>query len=243
MQMVAQMELLYLILLQDIKAYGIWMTMMSRLWMLPLTKIMVKTGNQVRTEEMSVLASFQWGRRLQRHGNVCNTDTFSFTVSAWIKKHGENKIQTIMSKSKGGLPNSEYGWLLQLDPDGALQIYLASDTGLWGDVGSFVLSSNIHIIDSSWHHVAAVIDRTNNDNCRVYIDGADVSTLPSGGNIVNIARIMNPFSLRIGSEADGEYQWEGGLDECWISYKAHSPEYIKLCFMNQKSNDKLVIVE
>lgn len=204
----------------------------------------LKRGNQVRTEGNVGFGQFFNGAGdYSDMGNVCNTDTFSFTVSAWIKKHGENKIQTIMSKSKGGLPNSEYGWLLQLDPDGALQIYLASDTGLWGDVGSFVLSSNIHIIDSSWHHVAAVIDRTNNDNCRVYIDGADVSTLPSGGNIVNIARIMNPFSLRIGSEADGEYQWEGGLDECWISYKAHSPEYIKLCFMNQKSNDKLVIVE
>ncbi len=176
-------------------------------------------------------------------GNVCNTDTFSFTVSAWIKKYGENKIQTIMSKSKGGLPNSGYGWLFQLDGDGALQIYLATDTVLWGETGSFVLSSNTHITDSSWHHVAAVIDRSNNANCRIYNDGTDVSALPSGGNIKNIGSIMNSLPLRIGSEADGGYQWEGALDECWISYKAHSSEYIKLCFKNQKCNDELVIIK
>lgn len=204
----------------------------------------LKRGNQAPTEgNVGFGQSFNGSGDYSDMGNVCNTDTFSFTVSAWVKKHGENKIRMIMSKSNGDLPNPEYGWLFQLDPDGAVQIFLASDTGSWGDVGSFVLSSDMHITDSSWHHVAAVIDRTNNDNCRVYIDGTDVSTLPSGGNIVNITRITNPLPLRIGSESDGGYQWEGSLDECRISYKAHSPQYIKLCFMNQKSNDKLVIVE
>ncbi len=204
----------------------------------------LRQGSQARTEgNVGFGQIFNGAGDYSDMGNVCNADTFSFTISAWVKKSGENKIKTIMSKSKGGLPNHEYGWLFQLDPDGAVQIYLASDTGSWGDIGSFVLSSSAHITDSSWHHVAAVIDRTKNDNCRVYIDGTDVSALPAGGNIADISRIMNPLSLRIGSEADGEYKWEGKLDECWISYKAHSPEYIKLCYMNQKSDDKFVIVK
>lgn len=204
----------------------------------------LKQGSQTRTEgNVGFGQSFNGSGDYCDMGNVCNTDAFSFTVSAWIKKSDENKIQTIMSKSKGGLPNPEYGWLFQLDQDGALQIFLATDTGSWGNAGSFILTSNVHITDSIWHHVVAVIDRANNNNCRVYVDGTDVSTLPSGGNIIDVGKVINSLPLRIGSDADGEYLWEGALDECWISYKAHSPEYVKLCFKNQKSNDELVIIK
>lgn len=174
-------------------------------------------------------------------GNVCNPDTFSFTVCAWIKKTGVNKIQTIVSKSKGGPADSSYGWLLQLDSDGAFSIFIATDTGSWSNAGTFVLTSDIWITDSSWHHVAAVADRVDNNNCRIYIDGSDVSTLPSGGDIKNIGRVVNSSPLRIGSDANGGYQWHGSIDECSIVFKAHSSSYIKLSYMNQKTDDALII--
>lgn len=202
----------------------------------------LKQGNQSLTQGNIGFGQFFNGSGdYTDMGNVCNPEMSDFTVSAWIKMSGVNKIQTIISKSNGGLPNSGYGWLFQLDENGALQIYMATDTGVWGDKGSFVLSSNIQITDSGWHHAAAVIDRSNSNNCRVYIDGEDVSTLPSGGNIADIGNVVNFLPLRIGSDADGQYQWEGALDECWVSYRTHSPDYIKLCYMNQKGENKLVV--
>src|SRR5690554_1357244 len=204
----------------------------------------LKQGNQALTQGNIGFGQFFNGSGdYTDMGNVCNPEMSNFTVSAWIKMSGANKIQTIISKSNGGLPNPGYGWLFQLDENGALQIYMATDSGVWSDKGSFVLTSNIQITDSGWHHAAAAVDRSNSNNCRVYIDGEDVSTLPSGGDIVDIGSVVNFLPLRIGSDADGEYQWEGALDECWISYRAHTPDYIKLCYMNQKSENKLVVLK
>lgn len=201
----------------------------------------LKYGNQARTD--GVIGSGQYFDGVGDYtdlGNVCNIDSFDFTVCTWVKKTGTNKIQTIISKSNGGAANPSYGWLLQLDSDGALSIFMATDTGDWGAAGTFVLTSNIWIVDSSWHHVAVVIDRSDCGKCRLYIDGADVSTLPTGGDIIKIGKVTNLSSLRFGSDAKGGYQWEGSLDECWITYKVHSPGYIKLAYMNQKRDDTLI---
>ena len=202
-----------------------------------------KQGNQTRTAGIIGFShSFDGSEDYTDLGNVCNPDTFSLTVSAWIRATGSNKIQTIISKSTGGLPHKFYGWLLQLNENGALQIYIATDsTQSWGGSGSFVLTSNKWIADSAWHHVAAVIDRSNSANCRVYIDGSDDSSLPTGGDIRNIGSVVNTLPLRFGSDAHGNYQWEGLLDECSISFRAHSPDYIKLCFMNQRNDDALTV--
>ncbi len=174
-------------------------------------------------------------------GDVCNLDTSSLTVCAWIKKIGEDKIQTIVAKSVGNLPNETYGWLFQLDGDGALSIFMASDSGVWGDPGSFVLTGNTWVTDSSWHHVAAVVDRSDRDNCRVYLDGADISALPTGGDIRSVGTVLNTAPLRFGTDSNGHCQWEGSLDEISILYRVKSPGFIKLSYMNQKSNDKLTV--
>lgn len=174
-------------------------------------------------------------------GNVCNPGLSNFSVCAWIKMSGVNKIQAIVSKSTGGSASSSYGWLLQIDRNGAFSIFTATDSANWGSEGTFVLSSNKWIADSAWHHVAAVIDRSNSDSCRVYLDGVDVSSHPSGGDIKKIGRIVNSSPLRFGSDANGKCQWDGSLDDCSIFYKAHSADFIKLSYMNQKKNDALVV--
>lgn len=174
-------------------------------------------------------------------GNVCNPDMSNFSVSGWIKKSDEKKISTIISKSSGGKASSSYGWLLQLDADGALAIYIATGDGVWADPGTFVLTSRAWITDTAWHHVAAVINRSDRNDCHLYIDGVDVSTYPTAGDIKNISTIRNELPLRIGSDANGNYQWNGSMDEITISSRIFSHEYIKLMYMNQRSEDNAVV--
>jgi hypothetical protein len=103
------------------------------------------------------------------------------------------------------------------------------------------LGSNIQIVDSTaWHHVAAVFDRSGNGKCKLYIDGSDVSSLPAGGDIASIGALVNSAPLRLGADANGGCPWKGSMDECSVSWKARSPDWVRLCYMNQKQQDALV---
>lgn len=175
-------------------------------------------------------------------GNVCNPDTSGFSVCAWIKPVITKKYQTIVSKSPGGSPSSTYGWLVELDNTGALMTFIATGAGSWGGSRTFVLASAAKIVDSTvWHYVAAVFDRSGNGKCKVYLDGADVSSLPAGGDITNLGAVVNSAPLRLGADANGGCPWKGCMDECSVSLKARSTDWIRLCYMNQKQDDKLTI--
>jgi hypothetical protein len=91
----------------------------------------------------------------------------------------------------------------------------------------------------AWHHVAAVFDRSGNSNCRLYIDGSDVTSNRTG-DITGVGTLVNTVAMKIGSEADGDYQWKGSLDECTVAYTTRSPDWVRLCYMNQRTNDRLI---
>jgi hypothetical protein len=174
-------------------------------------------------------------------GNVCNPDTSGFTVSAWVKPSGTSGYRAILSKSAGDAPTANYGWLFEVGKDGALAAFTASAAGSWGDEGTFVSASNIFLADTTtWHHVAVVINRSGNNQCRLYIDGVEVPSRP-GGNIAAVGPVVNSLPLRIGADAKGGCPWKGGIDECSFSRGVRSAEWIKLCYMNQRTDDKLII--
>jgi len=145
-----------------------------------------------------------------------------------------------MAKSNGGTPSATYGWLVTIDTLGRVEGFVASAVGGWGSPATFAFSSNLSILDTvTWHHIAVIFDRSANSGCRLYIDGFDV-TSNQVGDITGVGSLVNMADLRIGSEADGECQWRGSIDECIVSYTLRSPEWIKLCSMNQGSDDKLL---
>ena len=90
-----------------------------------------------------------------------------------------------------------------------------------------------------WHYVVAVIDRSDNTRCRTYIDGVDV-TGGSNGDITQVGELVTTVPLRIGAEADNECQWTGSIDECVISGTARSDAWIRMCYLNQGPDDRLV---
>jgi len=84
-----------------------------------------------------------------------------------------------------------------------------------------------------------VADRSGNGNCIIYIDGQDVSSYPAAGDITRIGAVVNSTPLRFGIDGKGGGPLKGALDECSIANIARSPDWIKLCYMNQRTDNKL----
>jgi biopolymer transport protein ExbB len=175
-------------------------------------------------------------------GNVLNPGSGNFTVSAWIKR-ANTGLQTIFAKSNGGNPSATYGWSLSFGVSDQLHGFTASGGSSWADPGTFDFWTNADatVKDSTvWHYVVAVVDRSSSAGSRLYLDGIDVSG-GSNGDISVLGSLINTSSLRIGAESDGGYPWTGSIDECVFSRNVRSESWIRLCFINQGPEDRLVI--
>lgn len=175
-------------------------------------------------------------------GNVFNPGDSNITLSAWVKR-ADTGLQAIIVKSNGSEPSSTYGWNLSFGLSNQLHFFTASADTIWGSSGSFDVWSDLNapIIDTTtWHHIAVVFNRSDNEGSRCYIDGVDV-TGGYRGDVTEITSIFNSLPLRIGSEADGDYKLTGSIDECVISKVIRPDVWIKLCFINQGANDRLVV--
>jgi hypothetical protein len=172
-------------------------------------------------------------------GNVLNPGINNFTVSAWVKKSVTGSVETIISKTNGGLPNNTYGWIVTINTSNYLTCYTATGGANWGEAGSFAISSNVAITDFAWHYVSVVINKSGNNNCRTFIDGVSTTTSPNG-NVALVGNITNNLPFRIGLEADNQRGFNGSLDEVVVSHTLRSADWHKLCYMNQKLVDALV---
>jgi Concanavalin A-like lectin/glucanases superfamily/Domain of unknown function (DUF2341) len=89
--------------------------------------------------------------------------------------------------------------------------------------------------DGTWHYLTARFKA--GQGCFVYMDGAILAQ-----NTADTARLKTttgPFYLGA-NEAGGEY-YSGSLDEVRVERSFRSADWIKLCYMNQKSPDALLI--
>ncbi len=174
-------------------------------------------------------------------GNAGNPDTAGFTVSAWVKPSIADSYRAILTKTYGNKPSSTYGWLVELGEDGALAAFSATAAGDWGDPGTFVSGSDNYIVDTvAWHYITAVFDRSGNSNCLLYIDGKVSLSFRGGGDITSLGSIVNSAPMRLGADAKGGCPWNGSIDECSLAFTVRSPDWVKLCYMNQKVDDKLL---
>jgi Concanavalin A-like lectin/glucanases superfamily/Domain of unknown function (DUF2341) len=174
--------------------------------------------------------------------NIPDPGISDFTVSAWVKR-ADTGLHTIAAKSIGGLPSATYGWSLSFDPANQLHAYMATGGKSWSDSsGFYTLYSTAVISDiTSWHHVAVVFDRSGNTSSRLYIDGESVAYI-FAGDIKSVTQVSNTSAFRIGAESDGNYPFKGSIDECTVAFTARSAYWIKLCYMNQRKDDRLVSI-
>lgn len=173
-------------------------------------------------------------------GNVLDMGVENISISIWFKRTKLFTPQALVAKTNGDYPSVSYGYLLSIDPGHFLHFNMASGGSLWGDDGSFDISSNLAVTDSTnWHHAFVVIDRTDINNCKMYVDGVDW-TCCSKGNVISVGSVTNSLSLRIATENDNNASFNGAIDEVRISSTVRSADWVKLSYMNQKNPDVLV---
>lgn len=173
-------------------------------------------------------------------GNVLNPGMKNISVGIWFKRASFGTQQALIAKSNGDGPSVTYGYLFSIDLLNFPHFYLISGGSQWGDTGSFDLSSNLTITDStSWHYVQVSIDRSDNNKCKLYIDGTD-RTGTIRGDVSLVTNVANTYNLHIGTESDNNYSYNGSIAEASIAFVPRSSDWVKLCYMNQKDLDELL---
>jgi hypothetical protein len=173
-------------------------------------------------------------------GNVLNPDLNNISIGIWIKRSSFTTPQALVAKTNGDLPSAEYGYLLSIDPDQFPHFNIASGGTNWGDNGTFSLAANMAVSDTTdWHFISVVIDRSSNNNCRIYIDGID-RTGKISGDITKVTTVSNSQNLRLGNESDNNRPFSGMLAEATIAFSCRTADYLKLSYMNQKMTDALI---
>jgi hypothetical protein len=146
-----------------------------------------------------------------------------FTITAWIKTN-MGSVGRILSKGADG----NGGYLFGIDSDGTLRVALQSSGPVTVDKNSIGTYN-----DNLWHHIAFIVDRTN-DEFTIFADGKK-----DGGpySISTIGSIDISSPLLFGKGESHIERYDGLLDEVSIhSYKKTALEIYQDFLGNYESN-------
>jgi biopolymer transport protein ExbB len=88
-----------------------------------------RSGDQVQREGVIGYGQYLDGTGdFTEMGDVCDPGEANFSVCLWVKRARTDVRSTIISKSTGGSASPSYGWLVELDPDGAMIVFMASES-------------------------------------------------------------------------------------------------------------------
>lgn len=84
----------------------------------------------------------------------------------------------------------------------------------------FFINGSTDLDDGEWHFVAAIVDKSNIANCKVYVDGVD-DTLSTAGTIGDIGSITSTQTFRLGAAPNAATEiFDGEVSEAGITYPA-----------------------
>jgi hypothetical protein len=147
----------------------------------------------------------------------------NYSISAWVYAEAlDSDFHSIVSKG-----NQQYG--LQLARDNVWQFFEFRHRVGWEGVESPAVAK-------TWKYVTGV--RAGNKQY-LYVDGdLTDSTITTTAGVANRITTDNVFIGR--RTLDTTRFWNGMIDEVRACRWAHSVNWIKLCYMNQKQEDELV---
>ncbi|HMA63905.1 MAG TPA: DUF2341 domain-containing protein, partial [Chitinispirillaceae bacterium] len=149
----------------------------------------------------------------------------NYTLSAWVYTEViDGNAHYILSKS-----NNSYN--LDLSTKDLWEIYDVED-------GLGLQSVYTQPTSKQWKYLTGVCK---GKNMQLYVDGV---CMDSTVIIISGVPHNSGSDVHIGKRADSNYgYWNGMIDEVRLLNVALSPDWIKLCFMNQRADDKLVIMK
>ena len=159
--------------------------------------------------------------------------TATVTLSAWAQLDSTSPDggSEILSIGDAALIRMDY----TLDSIGTI-----GSIHLTGDSSFFNVSSERFLKRTGWHLITYTIDNVGSSHT-LYIDGAKVASRAD----TNVTLIYSGVGrdTYIGKHGNGktEFGFIGMIDEVRVYRTAVSADYIKLCYMNQKENDLLVV--
>jgi hypothetical protein len=157
--------------------------------------------------------------------------TTRFTLSVWVQVDTFTLAwQTIIDKGDNAYRLHRNGVL----NDACFSLTTLDSTNF----GYYSLGGTTSINDHSWHLVCGVFDGA---KMQLYVDGKmenDSSVnFPCGTNDLNLTIGDN----RVRTLLNTPRFFDGSIDEVRVMRTAENADWIKLCFMNQMENDKLII--
>ena len=101
------------------------------------------------------------------------------------------------------------------------------------------VSSDRFFAGTGWHHVAFSFDNSSHVQA-LYLDGTPVSSLNDAGPI-NYAKVGANTLIGVHGNGKKTFNSHGTIDEVRVCNVARSADWIRLCFMNQRPDDRLVV--
>lgn len=156
----------------------------------------------------------------------------AITLSAWVRTDTAKGAQEVISIGDAALIRLDD--VLKMGTSGCYH-----DTDLVSDSNYTKVNSGRYLAKTGWHHVAFSINPTTQTQA-LYIDGAP-SAISHNVNSINYGRLgTDTYFGRHGNGKTG-FMFVGQMDEVRVNNVAVTADWIKLCFMNQKAQDELIV--
>ena len=168
-------------------------------------------------------------------GTANSTMNFSekgqYTLSAWVN------ADTLDSTFQALVYKGTYQYGLQIRPENVWEFNEYKDSSWWEGV-------RYPAVAHTWKYVVSV--RSGAAEI-LYVDGAPVSsTVVITTRVTGIVARSTASDVQLAHSIDGDEggrYFKGALDEVCVSSVSRSPDWIKLCYMNQRTDNKLVEIK
>lgn len=154
--------------------------------------------------------------------------TGQLSIEFWVKANTQAQFKRLVSKA---FTSSAYPWN-EYDVEQGVQANTLTFAISIGGQGKY-LSNTTPMAIGQWYHITATYDQA---NMRIYLNGALDGAMGQTGSINDFSR---PVTLGK-YEHDAASNFNGTLDEVRISNTARSADWVKLSYMNQREDQKLV---
>lgn len=132
------------------------------------------------------------------HGNVLNKGTTdNFTIAFWYRTTSTT-TSVLFAKRNSRATAADAGYSIDMTNSGTQLVFRVSD----GTTAPIVASGTVLQPDGVWHHLTAVLDRTN-EAMALYVDGSLLDDTPSA-SLSGLGSFTNSISLMTGSANTNE---------------------------------------